>query len=64
MLRLTWFLLRAALWLALAGLFAPGLLPRETTTASHIEFLGEKTSQDTLTPFDRVASWRGPRTKN
>jgi len=63
MFRLAWFLLRAAFWLGLLSLFVPGVLPRGETTAS-VEAIGERAARDTLTPVDRVASWRAPRARN
>ena len=64
MLRLGWFVLRAAFWLGLASLFVPGFLPREETAASHPDGISERAARDTLTPLDRVVSWRGPRVRN
>jgi len=64
MLQLAWFVVRAAFWLGLLSLFMPGFLPREATTASQADTVGERTGQDTLTPHDRVMSWRGPRPRN
>jgi hypothetical protein len=61
MVRLAWLVIRAAFWLALASLFVPGLMPREVIQASHYELVGERGGRDTLTPADRVASWRGRR---
>ena len=61
MLRLVWFVLRAAFWLGLLSLFVPGSLPFQTITASPVESVVERAAQDTLTPADRVPSWRGPR---
>lgn len=61
MLRLAGFVLRAAFWLGLVSLFVPGLMPRELIQTSHLDLAGERAAQDTLTPIDRVASWRGPR---
>jgi len=61
MLRLAWFFLRATFWLGLLSLFVPGSLPFGAITASHVDGVVERTAQDTLTPVDRVASWRGPR---
>jgi hypothetical protein len=63
MLRLAWFVVRAAFWLGLLSLFVPGFLPREATTASQVDTIGKGTAQDTLTPVDRVMSWRGPRSR-
>lgn len=62
MFRLAWFFLRAAFWLGLASLYVPGFLPRGETGAS-VEVAGERAAGDTLTPVDRVASWRAPRVR-
>ena len=64
MLKLAWFVVRAAFWLGLLSLFVPGFLPRDATTASQVDTIGERTARNTLTPLDRVTSWRGPRTSN
>ena len=64
MLRLAWFVLRAAFWLALLSLFMPGSLPFQTITAPPAESIVERPTQDTLTPRDREVSWRAPRTKD
>lgn len=61
MFRLAWFSLRAAMWLGLASLFLPGFLPPDEAITSRIDRGGERAAQDTLTPVDRVASWRAPR---
>ncbi|HEV3193782.1 MAG TPA: hypothetical protein VGY54_24925 [Polyangiaceae bacterium] len=63
MVKLAWFILRAAFWLGLFSLFVPGFLPREATTASQV-IVDERPERDTLTPVDRVASWREPRSRN
>jgi len=63
-LRLAWFVVRAAFWLALLSLFVPGSVPFWVTTDNKIEGSVERMAQDTLTPADRVLSWRGPRTRN
>jgi hypothetical protein len=59
--KLAWFVLRAVFWLGLVSLFVPGLLPRQIVPASEVDAVGEKPSQDTLRPVDRVASWHKPR---
>ena len=67
MLSLAWFVLRAAFWLGLVGLFLPGSLPFQAIIAKPVESIVERAAaRDTLTPADRVPSWRGPRpdTKN
>ena len=64
MLSLGWFALRAAFWLGLASLFVPGSLPFGAITASQVDPIVERPARDTLTPLDRVASWRGPRNRN
>jgi len=56
--------LRATFWLGLLSLFVPGSLPFGMITASHVDGVVERPTQDTLTPVDRVASWRGPRGKD
>lgn len=61
MLSLGWFVLRAAFWLGLASLFVPGSLPFGTITANQVDSVAERVARDTLTPLDRVASWRAPR---
>ena len=61
MLRLAWFVLRAAFWLGLLSLFVPGSLPFPAINARPADSVVERAAQDTLTPRDRVASWRGPR---
>jgi hypothetical protein len=61
MVRLAWFVLRAAFWLGLASLFVPGLMPREVIQASQLDRIGERMARDTLTPLDREVPWRGPR---
>jgi len=63
MFRLAWFFLRAALWLGLASLFLPGFLPRDETITNRMDGAAERAAQDTLTPADRVASWRAPRVR-
>jgi len=60
MLRLAWFPLRAVFWLGVVSLFVPGSLLRETITGGHVDLRTERRAQDTLTPADRVASWRKP----
>ena len=64
MLRLAWFVLRAAFWLGLLSLFVPGALPFGTMTATQAEGVAERASQDTLTPADRVVSWHTPSARN
>jgi hypothetical protein len=64
MLSLGWFVLRAAFWLGLASLLVPGSLPFGAITASQVAPVVERPGRDTLTPVDRVTSWRGPRVKN
>jgi hypothetical protein len=64
MLRLAWFFLRAAFWLGLLSLFVPGSLPFQAITAGQGDSVVERAAQDTLSPADRVASWREPRTRN
>jgi hypothetical protein len=64
MFRLAWFVLRAAFWLGLLSLFVPGSLPFHAITASPRYGVVERAAQDTLTPRDRMAAWRGPRAKN
>ena len=61
MLRLAGILLRAVFWLGLVSLFVPGSPLREAAPGGHVGLLAERTAQDTLTPADRVASWRGLR---
>jgi len=64
MLRLGWFVLRAAFWLGLLSLFVPGSLPFPAITAHRLENIVERAAHDTLMPFDRVASWRRPHIRN
>jgi hypothetical protein len=64
LLRLVWFVLRAAFWLGLLSLFVPGSMPFGPITASQLDTVAERAAPDTLTPLDRVASWRGPRSRN
>ena len=63
MVKLAWFILRAAFWLGLLSLFLPGFPSREASTASQV-IVDERPERDTLTPVDRVTSWRGPRIRN
>jgi hypothetical protein len=62
-LRLAWFVVRAAFWLGLFSLFVPGALPFRAITVNKIDGGVERVGQDTLTSLDRVASWRGPRVR-
>ena len=64
MLRLAWFVLRAAFWLGLLSLFVPGALPFHAITATPVDIAVDRTAQDTLTRDDRVVVWRAPQTKN
>ena len=61
MVRLAWFVLRAAFWLGIASLFVPGLMPREAIQAGQVDLVGERMGRDTLMPLDRLPPWRGPR---
>ncbi|MBV8753845.1 MAG: hypothetical protein JO328_13375 [Hyphomicrobiales bacterium] len=63
MLRLAWFFVRTAFWLGLLSLFVTGSLPL-WPVPSEINGVVERAAQDTLTPADRVLSWRGPRIRN
>jgi hypothetical protein len=60
MVRLAWFLVRAAVWLGVVSLFMPAFALRETVPASQFGVVDERPAQDTLTPSDRVTSWRKP----
>jgi hypothetical protein len=62
--KLTWFILRVAFWLALASLFVPGLMPLAMIDAGHPDLVVERAVEDTLTSADRAASWRGLRIRN